>query len=274
MSKLLEKYLYFFVFLILFSGICFSEVSQLDIIESAGTGMINYSTGRVSATGRGIPPGNVQDKAQKISMAKVAAVTAARKNLLETLKKVRIDSETIVENLDANSELIKTQINGFIENSQETAVKENPDGSVEVTVEMPLRGQVSQSLLGNMGSLIPASKTDATQTYTGLIIDCAGLGIKPAMSPKILDEGGKEIYGLSYVSEEYALKHGIVGYTKNPVAAVTNDRVGSNPIVVKGLIPNGLMQVNIIIKNSNAEHLEKINETQTFLRQCRVIFII
>jgi len=274
MSKLLEKQVYCFVFLILFSGICSSEVSKGEVTESVDGGIINYTTGMIRATGIAAPPEDAQNTVQKRSMAKVAAVTAARKKLLETLLNARIDSENIIENIDDRDELIKTQINGFIENSQEVEVKEYPDGSVEVTVEMSLRGQLSKALFKNIGSLIPTDNLNVKQNYTGLIIDCVGLGVKPAMIPKILNEGEKEIYGTSYVLEEYAVKQGIVVYTKSLSAAVTNGRVGANPIIIKGLIPDGRVPVNIIINSSDADKLEVINKTHIFLRQCRVIFVI
>lgn len=274
MPKILRKPACLFSFLVFFSGICFSETSTFDIIEPAGGGTINYSTGKIRASGIGVSPGGAQNPEQKRNWAKAAAVTAARKKLLEALKEVRIDSETTVGNLDARNEMIKAEIKGFIENSREIEAREYSDGSIEVTVEVSLRGQLSKSLLKNLGSLVPAAKLYEKQTYTGLVVDCIGLGIKPAMAPKILDEGGKEIYGSSYVSEEYALSQGIVEYSNSLTAAVTNSRVGTNPIVLKGLIPDGRMQVNVIIKNSNADNLEKINETYTFLRQCRVIFVL
>ncbi|GIT74682.1 MAG: hypothetical protein Ct9H300mP29_6760 [Candidatus Neomarinimicrobiota bacterium] len=44
----------------------------------------------------------------------------------------------------------------------------------------------------------PADETaeaPTTGSVTGLIIDCTGLGVRPAMSPQILDQNGGVIYG-------------------------------------------------------------------------------
>ncbi|MEW6087262.1 MAG: hypothetical protein AB1498_03070 [bacterium] len=274
MSKLFKELIYFFIFLVLFSGVFFSEVYTGDITESVGVGVINYSTGRVRASGIGTPSGNIQSAAEKKETARMAADITARRNLLEVLKGVRFDSETILEKFITQNGVINAQISSIVENSQEVTLKEHPDGSFEVTVEIPLQGQLLESILTNTGSGIPAFKPDETQNYTGLIVDCIGLGIKPAIAPKIFDEGGKELYGLSHVAWEFAVRQGIAGYVKSLADAVKNDRAGKNPIVIKGLASEGSMQVNVVINSSYREKLEKINETQTFLRQCKVIFVI
>ena len=51
--------------------------------------------------------------------------------------------------------------------------------------------------------------------------------VKPALSPRILDETGIEVYGSAYVSREWAIKNGVVGYSKDITAALKLvDRIG------------------------------------------------
>ena len=59
----------------------------------------------------------------------------------------------------------------------------------------------------------------ATIVYTGIVIDARGIQARPAMSPRIFDEDGKEVYGLANVDLEYAVKQGMSGYARDLTAA-------------------------------------------------------
>ena len=48
------------------------------------------------------------------------------------------------------------------------------------------------------------------------IIDAKGLNAKPAMSPKVVDENGQEVYGSAYVSREFAVQQGMKSGRKAP----------------------------------------------------------
>ena len=67
------------------------------------------------------------------------------------------------------------------------------------------------------GSPAPAVVPNTPQpgNVTGLIIDARGLGLRPAMSPKILDQNGSTVYGPGNFTREFAVKFGVAGYSKN-----------------------------------------------------------
>ena len=71
---------------------------QTEVVELVGNGEINWSQGVILAKGSGAPPKEAKNIAQARLMAERAALSDARRNLVEVLKGVRVDSVTTVEN--------------------------------------------------------------------------------------------------------------------------------------------------------------------------------
>ena len=232
-----------------------------DVIESAGSsGKVDWTTGVITSVGIGAPPAQPANAAQARAMAERAAQVVAYRNLLEAVKGVRVDSTTTVENFMVTSDVIKTEVNGIIQGAMVMDKKYMSDGSVEVTVGMKLSGALADALLpkelGTRPSL-PAGAASSGQLYTGLIVDARGLGVRPAMAPKILNEDGKEIYGSAWISRDYAVREGMVGYLKDPAAAQANPRVTDKPLMVKAVKVSGDAHVTITRRQHRA-HLAKL----------------
>ncbi|OGW27497.1 MAG: hypothetical protein A2X56_11570 [Nitrospirae bacterium GWC2_57_13] len=249
-----------------------------DVIEPVGTtGKVDWSTGVITAVGIGAPPAQPANPAQARAMAERAAQVVALRNLLEAVKGVRVDSTTLVENFMVTSDVIQTSVSGLVQGAMVMDKKYMSDGSVEVTVGMKLTGALADTLLprtpptGLTGTLVPAAPGDA---YTGLIIDARGLGLRPAMAPKIVNEEGKEVYGSAWVSRDYAVREGMVGYLKDPIAAQTNPRVTDRPLIVKALRVSGEGRVDLVITNADAVMLHGASQNLSFLEKCRVIVLV
>src|SRR3970282_1070986 len=65
-----------------------------------------------------------------------------------------------------------------------------------------------------------APQTDATVNFkggvaTGLVIDGRGLGLRPALLPKIVDPQGREVYVGQVVTRTNAVEQGVAGYAKD-----------------------------------------------------------
>jgi hypothetical protein len=252
-----------------------------DVEQPVGsTGKVDWTTGVITAVGIGAPPAQPANAAQARAMAERAAQVVAYRNLLESIKGVRVDSTTLVENFMVTSDVIKTEVNGIVQGAMIMDKKYMSDGSVEVTVGMKLTGALADTLLpkgpqtqptGLTGSLTPATPG---QLYTGLIVDARGLGVKPAMAPKILNEDGKEVYGSAWISRDYAVREGMVGYLKDPVSAQTNPRVTDKPLMVKALKPSGDARVDMVISNADAAMLHSAAQNLSMLEKCRVIILV
>jgi hypothetical protein len=275
-----------------------------EVVQNVGTyGSINWSEGIITATGIGTPPEKYYGKPQARPMALRAAQLDAYRNLIEVTKGVRINSVTVVEDSMVASDMIRSQVDGMVKGAQPIKKEYLSDGTVEVTIAMSLRGGFAQLILPKdikqvqeiktIPSAPPAHPgaeavgqaplptapqpmipTPAPAVYTGLVVDARGLGVRPAMSPKILDERGQEVYGSAYVSREFAVQQGMAGYAKDVTASQTNPRVTNQPLTVKGLKTEGPGQSDLVISNADADVIRGASENLSFLKKCRVMIVL
>jgi hypothetical protein len=125
------------------------------------------------------------------------------------------------------------------------------------------------------GASIPsAPSSTAGGAFTGLIVDAKGLGVMPAMAPKVVDENGNEVYGSKYVSRDYAVQQGMVGYDKDVNAARNNQRVTNNPLIIKGLKAGGTNHTDVVVSDADAQRIHSAAQTQNFLDKCRVMVVL
>lgn len=277
------------------------------VTQQVGTaGSIDWSNQILRSTGVGSGNPNMPETAYRAGGLEAAKRVALR-NLLETIKGMTLDSETTVRNYMMENDVIVTKVSGVLRNFTVVETKYMSTGDVEVTVEMPISGALSDALLPTGGTTLgpvttgavcptcgqpwpagrplpanaapaaPAYGQPAAQSggaYSGLVIDAKGLGLRPAMSPKILDESGQEVYGSKYVSRDWAVQIGMVGYDKDVNRARANDRVTANPLVVKAIKVSGENKADVVVANASAAMIRNATATQNFLDKCKVMFIV
>jgi hypothetical protein len=249
-------------------------------------GLVNFEDGYIEAVGTGAPPEQYYGKPQARPMALRAAQVDAYRNLLETVQGVQIDSKTTIKDFVTESDVINTQISGMVKGAQIVKKEYLSDGTVEVTVRMPLSG-VAKAVLPKAiaddkkedmkeHKPVPFSKKPAPpdEVYTGLVIDGRGLQGRPAMSPKIFDENGAEVYGTLIVKKEYAVQQGICGYARDLNAAQSNARVTNNPLTVKAIRAQGAGMSEFVIGMDDANKIRSAKENLTFLQKCRVMIVL
>ncbi len=123
---------------------------------------------------------------------------------------------------------------------------------------------------------VPAAQLtefDPSVMYTGLIVDCRGLGGLAAMSPKILTEDGKEVWGTVQCSAEFAISYGIAGWVHNMEKAHMSARCGDQPLIVKATGVEGPFKCNFVVSDRTAAIIKKAAENSNFLKMCNVIFV-
>lgn len=142
--------------------------------------------------------------------------------------------------------------------------------SVQVTVTVNTQSAVpaaSVPATGSSAAAAPAGK--AIGGYTGLIVDCSGLGLKPVMSPVIKNASGQPIYGYKNLDYDRVVSNGMAGYTSDVHNAV---RAGTNPLVVRAIgldNHNG----NPILATADANRVLIENGATGFLDRTAVVFI-
>ena len=268
-----------------------------EVVENIGKGSINWTKGIVQATGICASPEEDYGKQpQERSMALKAAQLDAMRNLLEVTQAVRIDSATVVKNFSVTDDVIMAKVSGMVKGAQIVKQEYLSDGTVEVTMQMSLHGGFAQLILPqeirqvepiksvpslsveppkpSPAILSKTAEKPTSEIYTGLVVNAIGLNARPAMSPKIIDETGQEVYGSAFVSREYAVQQGMSGYAKDMTAAQSNPRVTNNPLTVKGLKTEGPGNSDIVISNADASKLRSASEHLSFMKKCRVMIVV
>jgi hypothetical protein len=258
-----------------------SEWTQ--IVEQMGDkGKINWSEGYIEAVGIGAPPERYIGKPQARPMALRAAKVDAYRNLLETTKGVRVDSTTVVKDFTVESDVINAQVDGLVKGAKVVNQDYLSDGTVEVTVRMPMAGGFAQVIVPKAlekkpeaaPPAPPAGPAPSGDVFTGMVVDARGLQARPAMAPKVLDENGKEVYGSMNVDKEFAVQQGMSGYARDLTAAQSNPRVTNNPVSVKGVKTEGPGKSDIVISNADADKIRGAADNMTFLKKCRVMIVL
>ncbi len=257
--------------------------------DVGGTGNVNWSRHVIKCTGIGAPNPNLPMAAQRASALRVARQDALR-NILETVKGIQLTSETTVENAMLVNDRITSRVQGALRGFRIVDTRYMSSGDVEVDVEIPLTGVVFDALLpkefgGGVlltggqqlcpvcgqqwpdGKPVPATvkliqtggteATDAADAiFTGLIVDARGLGVRPAMAPKIINENGEEVYGTQFVTRDYAVDIGMVGYEKDINRAASNERVTDRPIIIQAVKASGPNKSDLVINMADATKVQ------------------
>ena len=266
------------MFLLTFSSFGYTDNSR-EIIEQKEKGSINWSRGVVQAEGIGIPPikmsGNSNDQTAVLTDAKLNAFRI----ILQIIKELRINGTTVVGDYAIQDPAIMSKIENMVKNAKVAKKEYLTDGTVKIEMEVNLRGGFAQLVLPKdikpLDSIALVTMNKASSpVFTGLVVDAKGLGVRPVMVPRIIDENNQEVYGSAFVSREYAVQQGMSGYARNLKEVLNNQRVADHPLVVKGLKTLGPGRSEIVISNADASKLRSTSESLYFMKKCRVIIVV
>lgn len=114
-----------------------------------------------------------------------------------------------------------------------------------------------------------AAPAKAEGVYTGLVVDCRGLGLRQNMSPVIKNTDGEAIYGAKDLDYDKVVIDGMVGYSQdiNSVA-----RAGSHPLIVSAV---SLEHNNTypIVSDADAARVLLEDHATGFLKKLNVVFV-
>lgn len=255
------------------------KFQAVDCITRLETGTVNWTTGVITALGKALPVD--QTKASKESVY-FSARSDAVKNMLDTLKHLKINNELSVNDYAAESRVI---LAGLEKTAREAVVVKQVYSSslaVEITIEVSMFGGFLQLVLPEEIRQIPKINPEINPDlvpviekshYSGLIIDARGLGIEPVLDPVIISEQGHKVYASVFISREFAVQGGVCKYVCTLDQALKDKRIGDNPMVLKGLRKEGSKNATLVISMSDYLTLEKATERHAFLNECRVIIV-
>ena len=272
-------------------------VAQDDFIGDVfDNGSVNYGDRTIQAIGIGFIPENVINAGQARRAAMRIAKQDALRQLIEIVNGVNVTSETTVSGAMFD-DVIKTQVQGAIRGARRVGdPKYLSDTSVEVTYEVKM-ADISRVLLPMAdkaptltfedvsvgGAATPRASSDqgsnadsgpASGGVTGIIIDGKGLGLRPAMSPRIMNQSGSVVYGPGQYSRDYAASNGVVGYAKSLEQAKADPRVQGNPLVIRGSSVSGSSAADLVVSNVDAGKIARADGSAGLLGNCRVMFVL
>ena len=266
-----------------------------DVFEN---GSINYGDRTIQAIGIGFIPENVINAGQARRSAMRIAKQDALRQLIEIVNGVNVTSETTVSGAMFD-DVIKTQVQGAIRGARRIGEpKYLSDTSVEVVYEvkmadislvlLPMAEKAPTLTFDNVNVTVSGTVAAAPEQQqagtadtgvksggvTGIIIDGTGLGLRPAMSPRILNQGGSVVYGPGQYSRDYAAANGVAGYAKSLDQAKSDTRVQGNPLIIRAASTSGSSSADVIISNADAGRLAVADGAAGLLKNCRVMFVL
>ena len=264
---------------------------------------VDWNANTIQATGFGVPnPKFAAVPAQAMAMARVAAIADAQRNLLAAVQGVQVDSETTVENMMVSSDIIRTRVSGLVKGARIVSEGEVAGGGYSVTMEMPLFGAsgiapavierppVVESFPEPVPEVIPSLPADsntgdsvgfsvlnggenspmaALGGYTGVVIDCRGLGLNPVMSPVVKNSDGVKLYGHENLNYDLVVRDGMASYAPDMNQA---SRAGNKPLIFKAVRLDD-HNANPVISVADGNRLLIENGATKFLNNTAVVFL-
>lgn len=265
----------------------------------------------IQVDGYGAAPPALGNSPRGRMMARRAALVDAYRNVLEQIEGVNVDAETTVKDMMLSSDVVHTRVTGLVKGAKVISENPGSENGYRVTIQIPLYGAgssvasavipqstaapvdfpapsaipsapapmapipaapASPSVPVPSTPTVPVTMTATAGNYTGVIIDCRGMGLQRALCPAIKTTNNSWIYGNKNFSYDTMVRYGLVSYVNNPASS---SRAGTNPIVVKALKADGQdVPVNAVISLDDANRILAENQTAHFLNRCAVVFVI
>ncbi len=224
-------------------------------------GSVDWQRKVVQCTGSGAA--NLRDAGGNPAVARIGAERAAKldalRSCMETLRGVQLESGRTVGGALQSDAALSGKVEGLVRGFRVVGKPRYfSDGGVELDVEVPLEGALSDALLPKgepAGGAAPApARSDDAAPGTSLVVDARGRKIVPALAPRILDEAGKVIYGPASLGEAGRRAGGAAAYARDLDAAKAQlkARVGDRPLVVKAVRAEG---PDLVISSADAARL-------------------
>ena len=267
--------------------------ASTDLLQPIGEfAVMDWGRMRLSATGQGFPPAAQGNLKLARTMAERAALLDARRNLVEALMAVRVDSVTTVRNFITENDVAVSRINGVLHRNVTEELRPLENWGVRARVSIPITGDLARELFAKLPGRGPSTAQEppppstpsyelrsrvsrdlAAPPYTGLIIDARGLGFEPVLRPRILGPDGA-LYPVNIPPESAALR-GYAAYFLTPEEASDSGRLGDSPLLVPAERIGDASQGDLMLPEERATVLRRIMEQPgNFLENCRVAIII
>ena len=274
--------------------------------QEKGTGQINWVEGYISAKGEGTatPIGNrVKDQLRAVR----AATILSQRALLETVKELKIDSQTKVRNKMVQEDTVNTRIEGTIQGAEIVKQDVRWEGNTPfATVEMRIclsgigacksetslisalnldhKSEQTNVPIQRLHDIAPKQEPiaqrvqniiyDSTKPVTGIIFNLQGLFFERVILPVVITfgDGNKPftVYSVRSVAPLIIRTYGVVRYTDSVEQARQNPHLGSNPMIIP---VSEITRENMIVVEFHAGRIirETTSHGNDYLKNAKVI---
>ena len=230
----------------------------------------------------------------------VQNAAALKARALQALASAHYDRDWTVSSYLVSHPLVQRRLERMNLTSERRGTKYLSDGTVSTVYEFPLTGAVlglmlpvrsAPRLLGRTAcpccgqpwpegkeppagvKLVPYDNGNAPE-YTGILIDAKGLDSRPALFPQVVTESGDDVFSTDFAKPEQVTQYGLVGYFHDRTQALTADRIGANPLVVRALGSTGTNSCDLVISQTDAARIHGSRSNLELLSRCRVGFLV
>jgi hypothetical protein len=228
------------------------------------------------------------------------STAAFKERALQALKTALYDRDWTVGSYLSSHPLVQRRLERMNFANQRLGTKYLSDGTVSTEYEFPLTGGVlglmlparsAPRLLGRTAcpccgqpwpegkeppagvKLIPYEDGDVLK-YTGLLVDAKGLEPRPALFAQVVTESGDDVFSADFAEPEQIGQSGLVGYFSDRTQALTADRIGPNPLVVRALGVAGTNACDLVVSQTDAALIHGSEANLELLSRCRVGFLV
>jgi len=279
--------------MLLVFGIIVSASAQVN--QQFPNGYVDWENGFIYAKGRG---GVNIDAMESAGQAEQEAMIQAHDNALAVLSRiingVNIDSARKYEYSRAIDTKLVQDTEGLIQLAvpvdsldvlQWVTFKGQNQPKAERVLKAPMTGPrglfavVADYNRRNPAAVPQKPRFEApiqkeSPEYTGLIVDCTGIGLQPSVNPMILtNDGENEVFSQRIVDMEIK-DQGMVRLVVSIEAARANSRAGKNPLMVKGVRAVGNRSTDVVVSQDDAIAIMSADVKSRILKAGRVVFVI
>lgn len=253
---------------------------------AAGSAITDWDRKIITGTGYGVAdPAKAKNPGHARIMAHQAAILDAFRRLAEQAKGIHITANSSISDNISTGDVVVGEVDAVVKRAR--VVSENYDeyGNCSVVMEVPLFGvnnSIAKAVLKPVAKeAFPAPTVNETTIqstvnvtitggYTGLIIDCSGLGLKPVMSPVIRNANQQPIYGYKNLDYDRVIDKGMASYASGMNGNLS--RAGSKPLIIKAVRVEDHNSYPVV-DTVDADRILLENQKSHFLDNCAVVFV-